>query len=609
MEIKQDINIYLDTFAEISSLIVDIGINKECGLTSKLCASSKQFEKSLKDKNLLEQSILHLKLRRAEKDFFLRSDIKYFELHKSLVKELLSYEMSTEDRAIFNDYNYAFLEIVKKLQKIGLNEELSMKGKMRNSVHKIEYFMYEKNSFVIGYVKTKIKELQETQYIVYISILMMFVFMFFVLLKPIFKAIYLFKNFFKSFSNTSQRLDSSKFNLTELQDMATVVNHMLYERQIVEKELVDSRDEAIHLQKVKEQFLSNMSHELRTPLNAIIGFSGILQNKIPKEKKLVDPIVKSSKHLLKIVNDILDLSKIQSGKFTINHAAFKPFNELDRCINLFETQITGKNIEFTTNINIEKNLSLYGDWLRITQILNNLLSNAIKFTPKNGKIDFDVSYQNHILKMSVKDDGIGMSQEVQRRILEPFEQADSSTTKKFGGTGLGLSISTTLAHIMNGEIIIQSSEGKGSVFTLELPLYESCEIEEVSEHKSEIDEKLLGHVLIAEDNKTNQLLLGLMLDDIGLTYDIANDGVEAVAMYGKKKYDLVLMDENMPNLNGIEAMKEIRKRYVNVVPIIAVTANVMSGDEQHFFEAGMDDFIPKPVDNIVLINKITKHLH
>jgi len=251
-------------------------------------------------------------------------------------------------------------------------------------------------------------------------------------------------------------------------------------------------------------------------------------------------------------------------------------------------------------LDIDDNLKreFSGDWLRISQIITNLLSNAIKFTPKGGEIKFNSSYIDNNLKIIVSDNGIGMNEEAQSKIFKPFEQADNSTTRKFGGTGLGLSIVLSLIKQMKGDIKLSSKEGEGSTFEVNIPIKaDELKCIEISKKEDEIKTQLSGHVLVAEDNKTNQLLISVLLDELGLTSKIVSDGVEAVKMFGEEEFSLVLMDENMPKLNGVLAMKKIRSQYDTKTPIVSITANVMHGDKEKFLKAGMDGYISKPIDS------------
>ncbi len=365
-------------------------------------------------------------------------------------------------------------------------------------------------------------------------------------------------------------------------------------------ELIQSRDRAIVAEKSKDEFLSNMSHELRTPLNSIDGFTSIMQRAIKDDKYLgyLQNIKDSSDHLLGLINDILDLSKLQSGKFTLDYHSFNFYEKTNLFVKRFDAQLIKADLKLKLDLDLSTKTTIKGDWLRISQIITNLLSNAIKFTPATKEIVLSASYKNNTLKFMLKDSGIGMSKEAQKKIFNPFEQADSSTTKKYGGTGLGLSIVLNLVEQMKGEIKLYSQEGVGSTFSVSIPAQEGKTIlKEVEIEKNVKREKLDAHILIAEDNKTNQILIGLLVDELGLTYKIVNDGNEAVVMFGEEKFDLVLMDENMPNLNGVQAMQKIHSLYGDSVPIVALTANAMSGDEERFLEAGMSGYIPKPIDN------------
>ena len=366
-------------------------------------------------------------------------------------------------------------------------------------------------------------------------------------------------------------------------------------------------------QKVKEEFFSNMSHELRTPLNAIMGFVGILNKQIvdKEHKEYLGYISSSSQQLLDLINDILDLSKIKNGEFSIETHKFNAYKELTKYAHSFDGIISNKDITFTTTVSHHLNGVFLGDWLRISQIILNLVSNAVKFTPADGTIKFEVDYLDGNMILSIEDDGIGMSKETQDKIFKPFIQADKSTSRKYGGTGLGLSITQSLIELMHGKLELQSQEKKGSKFTVTIPMEKfSSDIAVVQDDiYKDKREELHGHVLVAEDNKTNQILIKLLLEEQGLTCDVANDGQEALDMYDPGVYNLILMDENMPNMNGITSMNHIKERYAERCgPIVALTANVMEGDKEHFLSAGMDGYIAKPIDEDELYNVLKEFL-
>ncbi|MDQ7060620.1 MAG: ATP-binding protein [Sulfurimonas sp.] len=375
-------------------------------------------------------------------------------------------------------------------------------------------------------------------------------------------------------------------------------------------DLTLSRDRAVLAEKAKGEFLSNMSHELRTPLNSINGFSAILSRLIKDEKhlKYLKNIMDSSDNLIGLINDILDLSKLQSGKFSLDYHDFNLEEKLLVLLERFDALLLASDLRLVRYFDENIKVSLQGDWLRISQIITNIMSNAIKFSSAGKEIQLSISYEKEELKIQVRDFGIGLSQEAQTKIFNAFEQADNSTTRQYGGTGLGLSIVLNLIEQMKGTIDLQSTEGEGSCFSIMIPLKEAKVLQEQEESQEDEQRELLSaYVLIAEDNKTNQMLIGILMEEFGLDFKIANDGVEAVEMFGKEKFDLVLMDENMPNLNGCDAMKKIHSFHGNDVPIVALTANAMTGDKQRFLDSGMDDYVAKPIDDEELY-KVIKRL-
>ena len=377
-------------------------------------------------------------------------------------------------------------------------------------------------------------------------------------------------------------------------------------------ELVHARDKAMLAEKAKNEFLSNMSHELRTPLNSIKGFSDILSRIVKDEKQLkyLKHITDSSAHLIGLINDILDLSKLQSGKFSLDKHKFNPDKKIDVFLERFKAQLDANNVNMNVDLDKSLNITLNGDWLRISQIITNLISNAIKFTPSGKNIKVSAFYKDNKLNIIVSDEGIGLSKEAQEKIFEPFKQADNSTTRKYGGTGLGLSIVLSLVEQMNGEIKIDSTEGEGSRFEIILSIEKVDYVEtQIKKALKLSKDKLSGHILVAEDNKTNQMLIRILLEEFGLSYETVDDGLQAIEKFDNDKFDVVLMDENMPNLNGTEAMIEIRKLHGNKVPIIVLTANAMSGDREKFLAAGMDGYISKPIDDEELYNMLKSFLN
>ena len=376
--------------------------------------------------------------------------------------------------------------------------------------------------------------------------------------------------------------------------------------------LESAKKEAEEASIQKSLFLANMSHEIRTPLNAITGFISLLNEKETDRDKLkyLSVIRNSSDLLLQIINDILDFSKIESGKMKLDPINFCPYEDLIVTGELFQTKASEKDILLKINYNNSMPKILYGDILKIKQILSNLLSNAIKFTQKNSVVKCIIWYSKGQLNIRVKDYGIGISKEKQEVIFESFTQAENSIVREYGGTGLGLAISSKLTKILGGTLTLNSEEGKGSTFQLSIPLPLGEEKEEKKEELSNMVDPLEGHILIVEDNETNSMFIGIILDNAGITYEIAHNGIEAVEKFKSKSYDLILMDENMPKLSGIGATKAIREiekqQNKKHTPIISLTANAFSGDKERFLEAGMDEYLSKPVEPDNLIQVIKK---
>ena len=385
------------------------------------------------------------------------------------------------------------------------------------------------------------------------------------------------------------------------------------EIKLMNEKLSQAKLDADEASQLKSEFLANMSHEIRTPLNAISGFISLLkaEENDPKKQHYIDIIEESSATLIQIINDILDLSKIENGKLEIEHIDFDPYYDLIMVTELFQAKAAEKNIRFNVQYNHKLPKRLNGDILRIKQILSNLLSNAIKFTPENSKIKCIIWYKEGWLYIKVKDYGIGIAPEKLEHIFDAFVQADSSTVRKYGGTGLGLSISYRLSKLLDGDLNVKSKEGVGSVFTFSAKVSRA----KAMVLNEETVPVLLTEgkvVLLVEDNRANQLFMGILLDKLGLTYEVAADGVEAVEMVKKREYNLILMDENMPKLNGIGATKAIRKFEIEhrrtAVPIISLTANAIKGDKERFLSAGMNDYISKPIDQKKLLQKFSHFL-
>jgi PAS domain S-box-containing protein len=379
--------------------------------------------------------------------------------------------------------------------------------------------------------------------------------------------------------------------------------HDISESKEKQKRLEKAKKDAEELASTKSLFLANMSHEIRTPLNAIVGLGGLLSKNIDKDKtKLyVDSINTSSRHLLSVINDILDFSKLEANKMTIELVKIdlKELVESVRC--MYERQAIDASINLSINSEGMPDFIL-SDPTKLKQILSNLVSNAIKFS-NNGEVNIGCELKEDNLHLWIKDSGIGIDKDRISRLFDPFTQDDISTTRKFGGTGLGLSICKRLAEILGGTIQVDSEHGAGAVFTVVLPYTEIDSSEQVIEQVAikNIAPDLSGkRILIAEDNALNQLVIEELLVETKASITIVDNGRQAVDAILGSNFDLILMDIQMPVLDGISAAKEIRESGLLGIPIVALTAN--TGDEERIkaIESGMNDFMTKPIDQNIL---------
>jgi len=367
------------------------------------------------------------------------------------------------------------------------------------------------------------------------------------------------------------------------------------------------RQAAQNAEKAKSEFLANMSHEIRTPLNAILGFVDLIKEESKEDKtlKYINIIDKSSQSLLKIIEDVLDFSKIESGKLDMNFIDFNTKEELESIGYLFQAKCSQSNITLTTHFDDNIPEAIHTDPFRIKQVMTNLLSNAVKFTPAHKKIDIAINFHDNYLYISVKDEGKGIAEDRIDSIFEAFKQEDASTTRQYGGTGLGLTISNELVQLLGGTLKVESTLGVGSEFSFMIPVKVVKKVsnsQKILKHIDYSDKK----VLFVEDIPTNQVFMKIILKKMHLEFDLANDGLEALEAFKNNKYDVILMDENMPKMGGIEATREILKleKELNLVhtPIIALTANALKGDRERFIKAGMDEYLSKPVNRNRLIN-------
>ncbi len=384
------------------------------------------------------------------------------------------------------------------------------------------------------------------------------------------------------------------------------------------KLLANALQEAKEANRAKSEFLSRMSHEIRTPLNAIIGYASISQDCLDDRERLQDYQAKSqiaAKHLLSLVNDVLDASAISSGHFKVEHSSFNLQEIVTDIHTLFQQQARNKGIQF--EVHAEKLLEhiLIGDALRVKQILLNLLSNAMKFTPENGQITLTVRQEtkrngNVQTRFQVQDTGIGMTKDFMDRIFIPFEQQDASISRKYGGTGLGLSISEQLTDMMGGKIEVESEEGCGTTFTVVIPFEVAEKIDkaknEMTDQKQELSKAVEEYefegacILLAEDNAMNMEIAVHILEHVNLSVEKAENGRIAWEKFMEAQpgtYQAILMDIHMPEMDGYEATKAIRRADrpdAKTIPIIALTADVFQEDIEKIHQAGMNEHVAKP---------------
>ncbi len=408
---------------------------------------------------------------------------------------------------------------------------------------------------------------------------------------------------------------------TSFNQMTNTLECNIRELKETEEKLKQEKKKAESSEKVKQLFLANMSHEIRTPMNAILGFTRLLQESDidEEQRKYIDIILQSGDNLLVIINDILDFSKIEAGKVVFEIMPFHLVDNINSTIDLQAVKAEQKKIKLNVHIDEKLPVMVQGDSVRLTQIMLNLISNAIKFT-EEGEVNVSVTEvkQNKndvVIQFSVKDTGIGIPLEKQSKIFEIFEQATTSTVRKFGGTGLGLSIVKQLVELQGGRITLKSKLGVGSEFCFRLRfLKQNIEDIPAGQHQKTIPVPSVEgikigagkRILVVEDNPINSLLVLKVLKRQGYETDVAENGKIALDKYHTNKYDIILMDLQMPEMDGYEATVNIRRSSTgnSNIPIIAMTAHTIKGEYERCMEIGMNNFISKPFRADDLYEKI-----
>jgi signal transduction histidine kinase/CheY-like chemotaxis protein len=428
------------------------------------------------------------------------------------------------------------------------------------------------------------------------------------------------------FSNYVDELNFSENEINIVKSASFIMYNAMIRNEIV-KSLMTAREDALKANRAKSDFLSNMSHEMRTPMNAIIGMIDIAGKSDDVEKKdySLGKMKEASNHLLAIINDVLDMSKIEANKLELAPTDFSFRSFIEKIVSFSAVQAKQKNQDFKLDIDPAIPDMLYGDDQRLSQVVANLLSNAVKFTPEKGEVRLEAKLlatvgNSYKIRLSVKDTGIGVTPEQQALLFSPFQQAESTTTRKYGGTGLGLAISKHIVDIMSGSISLESEPGKGTTVVVTVPLYAAtCDAvphdyrNAEAQTEAEPGEFAGKRLLLAEDVEINREIVLTLLEPTGIEIDCAENGVKAVELYkaDPQRYDMIFMDMQMPEMDGCEATRRIRAMddsRAKAVPIVALTANVFKEDIDHCLEAGMDNHIGKPLSMVDITAKLRKYL-
>lgn len=558
------------------------------------------------------QFLVHaLMLRRHEKDYIIRNQDKYIARLSERSQQFISALKQSDDLTakqknsviqLVESYTQQFMYIVTLDTAIGLKQNSGIYLELTNTRSEIDLEHANLASHIEREFDATSHYLDQRMIASLVALLLIAVLLCFYLSRTLATPLVKLSQRIKSFTEGDFSEPVSVRKLVHIQDE---VGDLARNFSALQDHIIDSigklqRERALaeEANRAKSLFLANMSHELRTPLNGIIGMAQLLGTTPldAEQKSYAETVQQASNGLLSIVSDILDFSKIEAGKVELSLVDFNLSDSLTHAVKPFESEATSRNIELTVDDSALKVVQAKGDVDRWNQVIRNLLSNAIKFT-QNGSVKVTLSSIEKDggvqVMLRVADTGIGMSQKVLQHIFEAFRQADNSTTRKFGGTGLGLSISNELVQMMGGEISVASEEGQGSTFTAQVTMLSAQHFFQADEVN---DTPLELNILVAEDNQLNQKIIDRMLQKLGAKPTIVENGALALDRLTEERFDLVLMDIQMPVMDGLTAIKKLRERETHQHQMVfALTANATSDDRSQALSAGMDGFITKPV--------------
>ena len=581
---------------------------KDFGIEGKMRNKAHLLEK----KSSLNRITL-LQFRRHEKDYLLRTDYYYIkkfnDLYDSIIKEK---NIDAATRQLLAEYKNNFEQLAQLSSELGDSHDQGLYGKINQINGTIE------NSFVQIIYRNEKRANELKEILFYFQIAQTIIMTIITLLLSIYISKYFTKDIKLLAIDISSYIKSNfKESISNLHHTSSIKefdfllrSYGLLKEKLSENilDLEKKSEQANNIATFKTQFLANMSHEIRTPLNGVMGMLNMIKTSelTSEQAEYIEIAEHSADHLMGIVNMILDHSKMEAGKMKMEQYPINLENELTKLIRLFEYRIKDKNIKLVFIYDEKISMNILGDNLRLQQVLINLIDNAIKFTSE-GAIKLEVNLVNRIddvqyLNFIVTDSGIGIDASKTEQMLLAFEQADLTTTRKYGGTGLGLTISNQLLQLMGGsKLNIKAAKGGGSIFSFEIPFNinkNTIPSENIETVQITLKDIIINKALIVEDNLINQKVLYKLLGKLEIPADIANNGKEAVYLYDKNDYDIIFMDLQMPEMDGFEATEKIHasaKYSSNPIPIIAVTASAFEEDKVKIIASGMDDVITKPI--------------